>query len=339
MRTRLLVSGAAIAVLVVAGVVATESFLRGVDRERRTETDLDPVTIGAYAGDTAALVWIADEQGFFTDAGLRATIEPFEAGKLAADALSANAVDVTTSADFVLVKKSFAEPDLRVLASVSRADVNKVIARKDRGVETPRDLKGKRIAVTTGSVAEFFLGNFLVFNGLTLDDVTIEDRIPSQLVDAVGGGSVDAGITWEPNVSRIRKRLGGNASVFPGQSGQSFYFVLLAKQGWLDRHDRTAQRLLSALVEAERFVSQRPEELQSLLEKKFGYSKNRIARSLEDHTFLLELPQSILPTFEDQARWMIDNRLVRREKAPNFLEFIHFDALAEVKPDAVTVVR
>ena len=75
---------------------------------------VDKITLGAYTGDTAALVWIAEDQGFFVENDLEVTIKGYEAGKLAADALLAGEVDVTTSAEFVFVSNAFDHDDLRV---------------------------------------------------------------------------------------------------------------------------------------------------------------------------------------------------------------------------------
>jgi hypothetical protein len=42
-------------------------------------------------------------------------------------------------------------------------------------------------------------------------------------------------------------------------------------------------------------------------------------------------------TLEDPARWTIKKTLVDGDKAPDFRSSTHFRALAEVKPEAVTV--
>jgi len=42
---------------------------------------------------------------------------------------------------------------------------------------------------------------------------------------------------------------------------------------------------------------------------------------------------------EREANWAIKDDLVNATKVPNYLNFIYFDALEKVKPEAVTVVR
>lgn len=205
----------------------------GCGRSDEASIETEAVTVAAYAGDTAALVWIAEDQGYFAANHLDVTLVPFEAGKLAADALLASEADIATTAEFVLVSQSFDHEDLRVLGAIATAMVNEVIARADRGIRLPADLRGKRIGVTRKSAGEFFLGRFLLLNGLSLEDVEVVDLSPSAIVDAITRGDIDAGLTWDPNVYEIKRKLGENAVSWPGQSGQDLYFILVGKEDWL----------------------------------------------------------------------------------------------------------
>jgi hypothetical protein len=42
---------------------------------------------------------------------------------------------------------------------------------------------------------------------------------------------------------------------------------------------------------------------------------------------------------EDEARWMIKNKLTKEKNVPNFLDYIYEDALKAVKPEAVNIIR
>ena len=154
---------------------------------------LDKLTLAAYAGDTGALVYITEDQGFYVRNGLDVIIKDYEAGKLAADALLAGEADICTSADIVLVSNSFEHDDLRILATVALGETVELVTRKDSGINQPSDLEGKTIGVTKKSTGEFFLGTFLIFHGLSLQDIEIVDLTPSEIVEAVVNGDTDAG--------------------------------------------------------------------------------------------------------------------------------------------------
>ena len=59
----------------------------------------------------------------------------------------------------------------------------------------------------------------------------------------------------------------------------------------------------------------------------------------DEFNFRLVLDQSIIVSLEDEARWAIREELVDKEEVPNYLDFIYINALEDVKPEAVTIIR
>jgi len=128
---------------------------------------LDKLTVAAYAGDTGALVYIAQEQGYFVDNGLDVVITDYEAGKLAADALLAGEADISTSADFVLVSNSFEHDNLRIPGTIALANSVELVTRKDTGINQPSDLKegNQCLPGTSSTILPSESGHSKVWNG------------------------------------------------------------------------------------------------------------------------------------------------------------------------------
>ena len=297
------------------------------------------LTLGAYRGDTCSLVWIANERGYFTRHGLDLVIREHEAGKLAVDALVAGDVDVATAAEFVVVSNGFNHPDLRVVGTIARAETMEVIARKDHGIGGIADLRGKRIGVTRKSTAEFFLGSFLLFNGLVYTDVELVDLTPSQIVEAMDRGTIDASLTWDPNIYEIKRRLGNNAVHWPGQSGQDFYFVLVTRNQWAEGNGEALQRFLRAVIQAQDDVERSPDQAQRMIAERFRYDAAYVRYIWPRHQFTVALPQALLIAMEDEARRMIENDLTDAGAVPNYLNYLSFDSLQIVRPEAISVIR
>lgn len=119
---------------------------------------VEKITLAAYAGETGALVYVAEDQGYFEENGLEVTIKDYESGKAAADALIDGEADISTSAGFVFVSNSFDYADLRILGTVATAEVKELVARKDKGITTIDDLKEKKIGVTRKSGGHLLQG-------------------------------------------------------------------------------------------------------------------------------------------------------------------------------------
>jgi NitT/TauT family transport system substrate-binding protein len=300
---------------------------------------LEKVTIAAYAGDSGMLVYLAEALGFFRQNNLNITIKDYESGKQATDAMLAGLADISTATDFVFVSNSFNHADLRTIGTIAMADINELIARKDRGIFSPKDLKGKTIGITKKSVSEFMLGRFLLFNEILMEDVRIVDLVPGELVRSITSGRIDAALTWDPNIYIIKSSLGKKAASWGAQSGQDFNFILITREQWIEKHFAAGIRLLSALVQTEHYAQRHPAKTHAFIKKRFKYSDEYAAYSISRHRFRVSLPQALILTMEDQAQWRIDNRLTHRMEPPNFLTYIHTDMLAKVKPQSITVIR
>jgi len=300
---------------------------------------VEKITLATYAGGYGFIPYIAQEKGYFAENRLEVTVNDYEIGLKATEALISDKADVATGAEFVFVTMSFDRSDLRILSSIATSEVNEVIAREDRGIRTPGDLKGKRIGFTPKTKAEFFLGRWLVYNGVKFSDIK-PVHIPSpKLKEALISGEVDAVAAWEPFVRGIKEQMGGKIISWPTQSGQEFYYLLISKEKWLKDHPQAARRLVKSLIQAEDFIRNSPTAAQKIIEKRFGYEPSFAQYLWGKNKFIVDLSQALLLTMEDGARWRIKNGLTDKKTVPNYLNYIYFDALEAVKPEAVTVIR
>ena len=160
--------GLFIAVIVAVGVIIGGYFWLRQEQPEKYTGSVEKITVAAFEGGASAPIYIAESQGFFENNGLDVTIKGYDSGKLPADILLADEADISTSADTVLVVNSFDNPDLKILGTVAFIRANGLIARKDRGINSPKDLVGKKVGVTTKSTGEFNLDVMLLFNGLSM---------------------------------------------------------------------------------------------------------------------------------------------------------------------------
>jgi len=329
--------GLFLAVIVVVGFIIGSYFWLSRKQPQKYTGPVEKITLAAAEYLTGALVYVAQDQGFFKKNGLDVTIKGCSSGKACADALMAGEADISTSAGFVFVSNSFEHTDLKVFGTVATKQIKELVARKDKGITNINDLKGKKIGVTKKSGAEFQLGVFLTFNGLSQQDVELVDLRPPQIVEAISNSDIDATFTWDPYLYKIKNELGENAVSWSG--GSDFYFVLLAKEDWIKNNPKAAERFVRSLVQAEDYIKENPGESKEFARKRFDYGSDYMDYSWPKQEFSVILPQAMLIAFEDQARWRIENNLTDATEVTNYLDYIYMDALEEVKPEAVTIIR
>ena len=328
-----------LAVVLVIGSGIGSYFLLNQEQQGKYTGPVEKITVAAFEGGASAPIYIAEGQGFFENNGLDVTIKGYGSGKACADALIAGEADISTSSDAVLVGNSFDNPDLEILGTVAIIKANGLIARKDRGINSPKDLVGKKVGVTIKSTGEFNLEVMLLVNGLSTEDIDMVDLGAEEIVEKIVNGEIDAGFTWEPFLYNAKVQLGENGLIFKEPNSENFYFLLLTKDQWLKENPNTAKRFVKALIEAEDYIKENNEEAMEFIKDKFNYEQEFMDSILPEQEFTIVFPQVLLGILEDQARWRIDNNLTEATKVPNYLNFIYLDALEEVKPEAVTIIR
>ena len=299
------------------------------------------LTLGVEASLLPAAVWVAEAKDYFQHAGVTVRIEAFESGRLSLLAmLEGEDIDICTVAPTPIMFKSFERRDFRILATFAYSyDDVKVIARKDRGINTAADLRGARIATPSETTGAFVLAAFLTYNGLLPSDVEVVDLNPSDLAIALKRGEVDAVVIWEPHAHQARTLLAQNAIRLPTSEIYRETFNFVARKQFAEDHPDAIRRFLAAVDRATTFIGNYPQAAQAIVAQRLGLHTEALTELWDDFVFELSLHQSLLMTLEDEARWAIENRLTDETQVPNFLDLLHLDAMVEVKPEGVTIIR
>lgn len=328
----------AIAVIAVIALVGVGSWSY-LSSQRNYTGKTESITIGnAQSLECDTLIYIAEDQNFFAKNGLNVTIRDYTSGMEAVNALFNGEVDLAATAEFPLVKKALNQEKVSAIASIDKSQLQDLIGRKDRGIINVSDLKGKRIGVTMGTIAQFYLGRFLMLHGINLQDVTIVNVNPSQSVDAMTKDGIDAIIIWQPYANTIENALGNNAATWPVQSSQTTYIVEVAKKDWIASHPDTVRRYINALAQAEDYFIQHPVQTRSMMQKELNYTDAYMAAVWDKNQFSISLDQSLVTAMEDEGRWMIKNNLTTEKTIPNFRDYIYTKGLEKVKPESVNII-
>jgi NitT/TauT family transport system substrate-binding protein len=299
----------------------------------------ESLTIAIGTPEPSLLTLIAEDQGYFKKYGLNVTIREYPAGTYAMKELLAGNADLACAAEFVGVANSFQYQDLRIITTTAKIDNVFVIIRNDRGITRPSDLKGKTIAVTKGTVAEFFLGRYLTLNRMDIHTITVLYLTPADVIKSVVSGESDAAIIWDPLASQIDQQLGRNSTTWNAQGGQLYYWVTYTRADVIRNRPEMIRKYLHALADAETFLSTHPAEAKEIFRRHLIITEDSPDRFWNEYRFALSLDQGLIVEMEDEARWMAEQNMTGGRAAPSYLDLIYQDAMREVKPSAVTIIR
>ncbi len=298
----------------------------------------ESITIGEPALEQSALIYIAEDQGYFAGNGLNVTLrEDYPSGVGPVIDMTSGRLDISVSAEYPVIAQVFNKKNISIFGVIDKYQNEKIIGRRDRGIVNISDLKGKKIGFPKKTICEFFLGRFLNLHGMSLHDVALMDLPASQSVEAVTNGSVDAIIYYQPYIYAIEDRLGGNGIVWQAQSNQLLYGVMACRNDWAASHSEQINRLLKSLAQAEEYLINHPEEAKAIVQKRLNFSDAYMETVWPNHEFTLSLDQSLLIAMNDEGRWMINNNLTTEKTLPYFRDYIYTKGLEEIKPESVNI--
>jgi len=337
-KQTILISSIVIIILLGAGFWFTQ---RSPQSQTSTYTGpVEKVTVAVSKLESTTLVRIALAKGYFEDNGLDVTMTEQDLGKFSLKEVFEGRADIATVAEAPLVGNSFKRDDYYGFATIHSSDTNiKIIGLKSQGINFPGDLKGKKVGTTRGTVGEFFLYSFLLHFGLNAVDIEIVNKEPSELIEALQNGEIDAFALREPHIFRTKELVGDDAVVFESKNIYTATFNVAAMKDFVHSNPDIVKRFLKALLDAEEFTKENREEAMVIISKDLELDRSYLDSTWDESKFELSLNQILILTMEDEALWRIQNNLTDATEVPNYLDYIYTDALEAVKPNAMTIIK
>ena len=326
-------------VVIVAAAVLALLFIFGPlsGRQVKPAAPLTTLRIGGPLQELNTLIYVADEKGFFNENGIEADIKVYSSGVESVQRLISGEIDIALTSEFVFVNFSFDNSDLRIVGSITEANVMEIVGRKDRGIQTGNDIAGKKVGLTRKSSTESFMGNYLLSKGIAYDDVELVNLPPLELVEGLKDGSLDAVVTWPPHVFNLKSEMGDVVFTESIQSGQNFYWLAVQKAEQIEK--AVTEKFLAAVIKAEEFTKENTVEAQNIMMSRLQKGEAYKDYYWNRHDFRVSLPQSLILFMEDEAEWAVETGLTSKETVPNYLEYFYFDAMDAADSRRISIIR
>lgn len=204
---------------------------------------------------------IAVEKGFFTDAGLEVEViapaDPADPPKMVA----AGRADFAVSYQPQLHLQVHEGLPLVRFGTLIATPLNCLMVMADSDIETPADLKGKKIGYSVSGVESALVNAMLNHAGLTIADVEMVN-VGWSLSPSLMTGQVDATIGGYRNFELTQMRIEGaeGRCLFVEEQGVPAYdeLIFVANPDRLDRD--VATRFLQAVERGANYIVNHPED-------------------------------------------------------------------------------
>jgi len=304
---------------------------------------LRPIRIGIRNDLASMLIDLAKEKEFFKNNGLDVEIKQYGSGKLAVDALFRGEIDVAAAADVPIAIDALSHDDFSIISTISEARSGiRIVARRNAGIVSVSDLRGKRIAVQESTAMHYFLSSLLLYGKIPESDVEVIFLSPTEIVQSLIDGKVDALSIRDPYVSEVKQKLANSILEFYGPQVYLETYNLVAKNEYIKNNKEVLLSFLQSILQANNFLANNTLEAKKAAADKF-YNGNILSvdQVWEDYAFGLSLNQSLLLSLENEARWWVNSRGGEKNISPipNFLNFIYKDFLIKLDSPNVTIIR
>jgi ABC-type nitrate/sulfonate/bicarbonate transport systems, periplasmic components len=148
----------------------------------------------------------AIDNKYFEAEGLNVELVQFTSGATELAAMASGDIDVGYLGVGAHV---FAPKGQCVILALDSTDLSgEIMTRKDSGIKTMKDLKGKNVAISAGTTSELVLSMALQLNSMEKGDVKMINMDASGKVTSFMTGKIDAISIEAPYTDQIRKEMG-----------------------------------------------------------------------------------------------------------------------------------
>lgn len=257
----------------------------------------------------------------------------FASGGEAFEALLSGEVEVSNGGSGRLITNAAQRPDaVKIVAKWQYGgDRYSLLKPPNSPISSPADLKGKTVAVDTGSGAFTLFQVWLRQNGLAPGDVRLIESKVSDVGSAVSAGSADVGIAWEPTASLLVQNGLLERFTTLKEAGQSPNFLIVNRE-WAESHRDQVVAFLRAANDVGEFVINDPDaagEMASQVSSSEGVeaSAAALAESLRHVEMAPEIDDASLQELESLAQEMVDQKKI--PAVPDFRSMVDSSYLDE----------
>lgn len=294
--------------------------------------------LGLARNPSGALAHLAQVQGLFAAEGLRdLVIVPCTSGGECVERMLKGEFQMTLASDTSAVVATQEGGLLDVVATTASSRTsNRIVARRGDDLRTPAQLRGKRVGYIAGTSSHYFTEAFLNFHGIDAREVRMVALDPRRAVDQLVNGEVDAAGLFHPQAPQALQRLGDNGQVFPTPP---IYTVTINLLSLPSVGDAPLEQMLRALLRAEQYLKDQPEQARNDLSRQLGLSVPLVEGIVREFDFHVGLNQSLLVTLESQARWSRRSTLVDNRVAVDYFDRMRPAPLRRIDPRRVTLIK
>ncbi|WP_024509535.1 NrtA/SsuA/CpmA family ABC transporter substrate-binding protein [Bradyrhizobium sp. ARR65] len=266
----------------------------------------------------------------FVPAGYRVEVTPFETPTECKNAVVTKSVDFGAFGIAAAILGAAAGEPVVVIASTCNRGMA-IIAKKDSGINTLGDLKGKRVAVFPGTTQEVFFLERLKMEGMSIRDVEPVRVSFSEMHISLARGDIDAYVGAEPGPGVSLSTGVGQLVEYPYSTPMgSLNMVFGTHRDLITEKPELVRVMLGIHQRATDYAATNKDAMVTMASAKLGQKKEAIEASVPN----VELTWKLGPQEIEESRIYAEHMLALKQikRIPDFSTFIDTSFVDAMKP-------
>ena len=309
------------------GVLLLAIVLSAGGADAQSPTKLDHGASTTWFGHVPLMVAI--DRGYFKEVGLDVELRPIVKSSDRMLALTQGGIQWTnTGVLSVIVEMAKGNDSFYWFANVDDSPGAEGLVVQP-GINSIKDLKGKKVAVTLNSGAEITLYYLLKEAGLALTDVRVVPMAANEMVAAFTNKNIDAYCVWEPAFSDGQKAVPGSkvlatdkdTPIYRKFKTASAPDVVVIRKDLVDKYPDTAKKLVAAYMKGVKFTKDNPQEAAVSADKWFKRGVDWVEAGIRKFTYFdasqqKEHVDELLGNIEMVIGWAYDTKNIDTKPDP-----------------------
>jgi NitT/TauT family transport system substrate-binding protein len=227
-------------------------------------------------------VAVAQAEGYFRQEGLSVAVDNLSSGVPVVQGVVGGSLDIGASSIEPIVNAASQGAPVQVIGSYANKLTVDLVTQKS--ITTPAQLRGKRLGIQqVGAFREVMTRIVIEGAGLTTSDVTYVPSSSSAYISELLVGEIQSGVLQEEQTLKALKK-DTNLHVlvnFDQAHPDYFYGAYVVSKSWLADNQATAEKFLTAITLAHRFMYSNEAATVAIVAKNTGYPTATIEQAYQ----------------------------------------------------------
>ena len=277
----------------------------------------------------------AKGKGFFKDEGLDADVTVFTTGATATEAFRAGRGDFISAGDLPSAAMWKMGNAIGLAPLSSDTEIFGIVGRKP--INSPADLRGRKVATRMGSTGEFLLYRYLATGNVAASELNIVDLAPPDMVLALVHGDIDA-FAWLAPFTTRAVSTGKDVKLITSAKGlANNRIVLSVTKSFAEQNPSLVRKVLRATDRATQFVRANPGEATRIWAEAVQGDVTQSLPVVRLISYDMTFDNAFVNDMNELARFMVQKGALK--EPINWNAEMNTDFLRQVDPKLVTASR